>query len=246
MVNQRKEQMMKRAILLGVVAAVMILSVGVGYAAFHKQIDDNGKHFNVNIIGVPNGKTADMDNTNGDTIFVPLDKSGLVAKTCKIYMAANVDDPDRFQIVDRNACDADGAKILVPFEYYGTLSYNVYAISLGKPSEFGVSIEATATFQTNTTADLLMDSVQIEARQAGKPKVTEISDIFRATGWIDEAGGTAGVYDPGIDIAFNNVWVFNIPTLLEYYWDYTTTDLRHMQLRFYETTSGSWTNAPTD
>jgi hypothetical protein len=225
---------------------ILAICISGAFGAFNKQIQDNGKHFTLNIIGVPKDKTADMDDTHGDTIFVPLDKNGEVPKSCKIYVAANVDDPDAFQVVDRNACDADGAKILVPFETYGTLSYNVYAISLGKPSKFGVSIVATATFEDDTTADLLQASFDIDVREAGKPKVTDISDIFRAEGWIDQEGGTAGVYDPTIDIAFDDVWVFNIPTLLDYYWDYTTTDFRHLQVRFYETTSGTWTNAPAD
>jgi hypothetical protein len=234
--------MMKRTILLGVVAAVMILSVGVGFAAFNKDIPDNGKHFTVNFIGVPKDKKVDMDNTQGSTIFVPLGKDGNVLTTCKIYVARNTAHPTQFEIVDRNACDADGAKILVPFENYGDLSFNVYAIALGKPGDIGVYVEATAEFTEDTTADLLMTSFELK-RDAGKPNVLNISNIFRATGWIDLDGND--IQDP-TDTTFTNVWVFNIPTLLSYWWDYTANDLRHMQVRFYETTSGSWTNVPRE
>src|SRR5436309_16112070 len=35
----------------------------------------SGPHYNLNIIGVPKTKTADMTNSDGHTIFVPLDGS---------------------------------------------------------------------------------------------------------------------------------------------------------------------------
>jgi hypothetical protein len=41
------------------------------------------------------------------------------------------------------------------------------------------------------------------------------------------------------DIQFSNIWVFNIPQLVEYFWDYDNNGLKLMQVRFYETTSGS-------
>src|SRR5262245_35265856 len=64
----------------------------------------SGPHYNLNIIGVPKGKTADMTNTNGHTIFVPL------TGTVKIYYEAG----DEFQVIDRNGMDADGATVEVP------------------------------------------------------------------------------------------------------------------------------------
>jgi hypothetical protein len=45
-----------------------------------------------------------MDNTNGHTIFVPLEG------TVKIYYIAG----DEFQVIDRNGTDADGATVEVP------------------------------------------------------------------------------------------------------------------------------------
>jgi hypothetical protein len=226
---------MKSSMIVAVVAAVTVLSVSVGFGAFNKEIPDNGKHFNLNIIGVPKNKTADMDGTQGNTIFVPLNKNGEVAH-CVINVQRNIANPNKFEVIDRNATDEDGATILVPFENEGDLSYNVYAISLGKPGDVGVYIEASATFVNDTTADLLMTNFTLK-RDRGKPTVQNISNIFRASGWIDENDNDT--QDAG-DTTFNNVWVFNIPTLLSYWWDYYNTDLRHMQVRFYETTSGEW------
>jgi len=224
-----------------VLAVVMVASLGTGiaFAGIGSDIPDNGTHYNLNIIGVPKGKTADMTDSNRHTIFVPLDRNGYAAPV-KIYVMRNVDNPTQFQVLDGNACDANGATILVPFEDYGTLSFNVYAASLGKPG-YTVHVEATAEFSGNTTADLLMGSFDLP-RDKGKPTVMNISNIFRASGWIDNCG-TIGVQDP-CDTTFTNVWVFNIPTLLSYYWDYDANGMKHMQVRFYPTTSGSWTNVP--
>jgi hypothetical protein len=53
----------------------------------------------------------------------------------------------------------------------------------------------------------------------------------------------SGFCDSG-DLQFNNVWIFNIPQLLDYFWDYNNTGLKLMQVRFYETTCGSFTTVP--
>jgi len=224
-------------------AAVMVATLGSGiaFAGIGSDIGesgDNGTHFNLNIIGVPKGKTADMTNSDRHTIFVPLDKSGNAAPV-KIYVGRNVANPTQFDVTDGNAFDGS-ATLLVPFVDYGTLSYNVYAASLGKPG-YTASVNATVTFQPGTYGNLLMGSFTLN-RAKGNPTVKDISDIFRATGWIDVCG-TIGVQDP-CDISFTNVWVFNVPTLLSYFWDYDANGMKHMQIRFYETTSGSWTNVP--
>jgi hypothetical protein len=103
-----------------------------------------------------------------------------------------------------------------------------------------VYVEATAEWADDTTAELLMTEFSLK-RETGKPTVLNISNIFRASGWIDLNGNDA--QDP-TDTTFTNVWVFNIPTLLEYWWDYHNQGLRHMQVRFYQTESGAWTNVP--
>src|SRR5215510_15852466 len=105
--------------------AVTCLAVAVAAPSF-AQVGKglSGPHYNLNIIGVPKGKTADMTNTDGHTIFVPLDG------TVKINYLAG----DQFQVLDRNGTDADGATIMVPSDPGGTsVCYNVYSTALGKP-----------------------------------------------------------------------------------------------------------------
>ena len=217
------------------IAAIMVLTLGAGAASagVGSEIPDNGKHYQLNIIGVAKGKTADMSNPDRRTVFVNLGKNDAI--TTKINVMANTANPTQFEVIDGNGTDGE-ATIAVPYTTYGTLSYNVYAIALGKPGG-SVHVDAEVTFDDNTTAGLLMTSFDL-ARGKGKPTVKNISDIFRASGTIDWDG------DGVADTTFTNVWVFNVPTLLVYYWNYTNSGLKLMQLRFYETSSGSWTGIP--
>ena len=223
-----------------VMVAAMALSVIIGaspaFAGIGSSIPDNGKHYNLNIIGVEKGKSAPMDNPDRHTIFVSLGRDGSIAT--KITVKANTAHPTEFEVIDGNGTDGQ-AVIAVPFTTYGTLSYNVYASALGKPGG-NVHVDGTAVFDNATTAGLLETSFDL-ARSKGKPTTVNISNIFRASGWIDLDGN--GILDP-TDTTFTNVWVFNIPTLLDYFWTYTNSGLKLMQVRFYETASGAWTNVP--
>ena len=242
------------AVMAVALTLALVLSVGVGvvHAGIGNEIPDTGEHYNLNIIGVPHDKTADMKDSNRHTIFVPLGEDG-VPKSVKIYMVRNYANPDQFQVLDGNACDEDGATIAVPFEDYGTLSYNVYATALGKPAGHA-QVDATVTFEEGTYGSLLMDTFTLKREGGNKnpdknngkhknePHPLDISDIFRGTGWIDV--NESGEFEADIDITFDDVWVFNVPTLLEYLWDYNNEGLKLMQVRFYPTTSGKWTNVP--
>jgi hypothetical protein len=226
--------------MIAILVAVMAVILGISpvFAGIGSDIPDKGEHYNLNIIGVTHKKQVDMTNSNRHTIFVPIGGNGDV-KSCKINVVRNVANPDQFQVLDGNATDGS-ATIAVPFEDYGKLSFNVYAIALGKPGG-KVDVDANVTFEEGTYGSLLMGSFDLK-RGKGKPKPVDISDIFRASGWID--ADDSGDFDPAIDTTFDDVWVFNVPTLLEYLWNYDNQGLKLMQVRFYPTTSGSWTNVP--
>lgn len=230
---------MKKFIALAL-ATIAVASLGVSpvFAGIGSDIPDNGPHYNLNIIGVPHNKTADMTNSDRHTIFVPLGANGDI-RSCQILVVRNAANPDQFEVLDGNATDGQ-ATIAVPFVDYGMLSYNVYATALGKPGGLA-NVAATVTFADGTYGNLLMGSFELK-RSKGNPKPLDISDIFRASGWIDT--DASGTFDPTIDTSFDNVWVFNVPTLLSYLWDYDNQGLKLMQVRFYPTTSGSWTNIP--
>src|SRR5262245_65596460 len=112
--------------------AVAFLAIAIVLLAFstrpaNAQVGKglNGSHYNLNIIGVPKGKTVDMTNTSGHTIFVPLEG------TVKIYYVAG----SQFQVLDRNGTDGDGATVEVPSDPGGTyVCYDVYDTAIGKPN----------------------------------------------------------------------------------------------------------------
>lgn len=243
--------------ILGLAAAfaAAALFVGASTTGADAQVGKglSGAHWNLNIIGVPKDKSASMKGSQGHTIFVPLQSGDDVGRKVKIYYERNYDNPTKFEVSDRNATDDDEATILVPYEFcedYETgctelLSFDVYAVGLGKPNGSAI-ITAECTYSKDVvdgagTEDLecedtlLLGSFEIE-RERGKPKRENITDVFRATGCLDN--DASGVCDSG-DLEFRNVWIFNIEELLEYFWDYDNNGLKLMQLRFYETTSGS-------
>jgi len=90
----------------------------------------SGPHYNLNIIGVPHNKTADMDGTQGHSIFVPLDADGQLDPT-KIWLGESGEDADcnaagveerQFEVIDRNGTDADGASFCLPPADTGVIS----------------------------------------------------------------------------------------------------------------------------
>ena len=233
---------MKKFAVFGVLALVfaMVLSTGLAIADKGGDPSDNngmpsGPHYNLNIIGVPVDKVVPtMTGSNRHTIFVPLGSDGEVSRKVKISYVPGVE----FRVIDGNACDDNQAIIEVPSSLCGTLSFDVYARALGTPNG-KAHVDAMVIFEDNTEGVLLDDSFDVE-RKKGQPKAISITDVFLASGWID-MGGDGGVYVPGTDVKFNNVWVFNVPTLEEYYWDYDNNQLKLLQIRFYgPTESGNW------
>lgn len=224
-----------------VVAVTMALACAgllVGNAEAQVGKGLSGPHYNLNIIGVPKDKTANMEGTSGHTIFVPLQSGGDVLRTVKIYYVAG----DRFEVLDRNATDGE-ATIMVPSEVGGDLSYNVYAVGLGKPNGNAI-VTANCTIEDLIgDCELLMgDFTVTRDSKGGKPQRVNITNVFRATGCID-LGGLVGVCDAG-DLGFKEVWIFNIAQLTEYFWDVDNNGLKLMQVRFYETTSGEFCDGP--
>src|SRR6266508_659819 len=233
--NQNEEQVMKSltlsvAVLLGLALAAAPASAQVGKGL-------SGPHYNLTIIGVPKNKTVSMDNTNGHTLFVPLDTNGLVSKSVKISYVIG----DDFQVLDRNCTDADGCTIQVPTDPTNSTCYTVVAVGLGKPNGFAV-VNVECAFDTTlvgggTCTDALVENTfEIDRTTGGsnKPHRVDITKDFLVSGCFD-VGGVVGVCDAG-DIQFTNVWIFNLSQFQDYFWNYDNTGLKNMQIRFYPST----------
>jgi hypothetical protein len=203
----------------------------------------SGAHWNLNIIGVPKDKTVpDMTGSDRHVIFVPLQSGGDVNRQVKIYFERG----DRFKVTDGNATDDNEATFQVPYEFCPDLtqgceellSFDVYAVGLGKPFT-GAVVEAECTYSEDVpdatcTDTLLMGSFEVN-RQKGKPQPPiNITDVFRPSGCLDLNGSECNAGD----LAFSNLWIFNIAELVEHWW-IDNNGLKLMLVRFYETTSGS-------
>lgn len=216
-----------KATLIAVALALLIAPLGFAPADAQVGKGLHGPHYNLNIIGVPKGKSADMTGSHRHTLFVPLDTSGELDGNVKIYFEAG----DEFLVVDGNATDGS-ATIQVPHGDPGTVCYDVFAVGLGTPGG-SAHVDADVLFD-ETTHDVLLALDQVSfnvSRNGKKPSRQNISNIFRVSGCIDL--NDSGVCDQG-DEFFNNEWVFNVDELLSYWWDYENNGLKLMQIRFYE------------
>lgn len=171
----------------------------------------NGAHYNLNIIGVPKNKTADMTGDNGHRIFVPL------YGNAKIYLAES----DTFAVLDANGTDGNGAKFTLPNPDPNldmVSDYVVYARALGKPNG---SSRMTSCF-TDTLGDTYcsVDTLKL-TRTKGQQKFTDVSSEL-LTVYADING----------DGLLERTPLFADSTY-NFYWSYDNTGLKLAQLRFY-------------
>jgi len=195
------------------VLLVALMFATVPVQALSPGQDFNGPHYNLNIIGVPKDKTADVPawtNENRHTMFVPLDK-----KT-NIYMTNGSD----FAVLDANGCDGTARFQL------GEGLYEVYAVALGKPNG-NVTITPNATYTVNTTGETVFYLGNVELSHSKKPSWERVTGLFLATVTLDTNNDGIG------DTTYNNQWIFNIPELLDYWWDYNNHGCKLTQVRFY-------------
>lgn len=227
---------------------IALCALGLASSAFAQNGNPcpGEKEYQVNIIGVPKGKNPDMTGNNGHRIFVNLDKKS------SIYMTGDTDQDSgnglqcgtSFTVLDANGTDNDGATLLVPCTNVNSEStspgacYDVSITALGTPGGH-VDVDVLCEFADGTIADIdagTCDTGTIDFfldRGHGKPVQKDITNYLRATGCFDtDASGDC----TNADVNFNNVWIFNLESLLDYYWDYDNDGLRVSQVRFCEGT----------
>jgi hypothetical protein len=220
----------KSHILAGALAVAAMLTVGCYQNATSPTDTDgsfvvekptgngapSGTHFNLNIIGVPKEKTADMDGNNGHRIFVSLEGN------TKIGLAEGED----FAVLDANGTDKDGARFQLPNPdptNSGTTVYSVFARALGTP---GGSADMTtcAMWENPETGELeeVCSSAVLEVeRTKGRQRFENVS---RRLLYI-----YADLDGDGKDERYN---LFN-DALEDYFWSYDNNGLKLLQLRFY-------------
>jgi len=181
-----------------------------------------GAHYNLNIIGVANPKTAVMTDTNGHTIFVPLWSNG---KPANIWLCNSSNETSEcyglgFSVLDRNGTDSDGATFALPApdgDNNGTTDYSVFARALGNPEGFSL----TRTCYTDG-ADIVCSELVLTLDASNRPsKFTNVSKYLLYV-YADTDG----------DGHVERIPLFSDP-LVDFFWEYDNHGLKLAQMRFY-------------
>jgi hypothetical protein len=199
---------MKKTLLVLAILTISAMPVAAGQG----NGAPTGAHYNLNIIGVQNAKTADMDNSNGHTIFVSLEGKTKIGLT----------EGDFFAVLDRNGTDQDGASFQLPNpdpDNDGVTQYSVFARALGKP--LNSATMTTCAYDETGELECSMAVLTLE-RTKGRQKFDNVSRyLLYIYADIDEDG------------VIERVPLFG-DSLEGYFWDYDNNGLKIAQLRFYE------------
>lgn len=171
----------------------------------------SGSHYNLNIIGVPKGKTATMDNDSGHRIFVNLDGIS------KIFLSEG----ETYEVLDANGTDTNGASFQLPNpdpDNDGITEFSVWARPLGQPG--GSAILTTCAIYQGEEVCSTENSVFV--REKGGSKFVNVSkSLLYIYADLDEDGNVERY--PLFDDALEG-----------YFWNYDNNGLKLLQLRFYE------------
>ena len=175
----------------------------------------SGPHYNLNIIGVPKDKSADMDDNNGHRIFVKLEGN------TKILLSEG-----EYQVLDANGTDNDGAWFQLPNpdpDNDGVTEYSVWVRVLGKPGGSGV-ITTCATDPSTGNEECSVEQYTLTMRRKGKGG-NKFFNASRALLYV-----FADLDDD------NNVERYPLfdDALEDYFWEYDNNGLKIAQFRFYE------------
>jgi hypothetical protein len=189
----------------------------------------SGAHYNLNVIGVANPKTADLTDTSGHTIFVPLEGN------VKIGLAL-APEGESFAVLDRNGTDGNGAKFQLPAAdpgNTGITQYSVFARPLGKPN--GKAKMTTAATDPCTSEEVYSVCVLNLERTNGHQKFENVSaELLYIYAYVYAGPGPDGIVGTSDDVyTFERVPLFDA-ALQDYFWSYDNNGLKLLQLRFYE------------
>lgn len=182
----------------------------------------SGEHYNLNILGKSKFTSSEMTSSNGHAIFVNLD-----GKT-KINLVEGTD----FQVLDANGTDGNGAKFQLPNpdpDGDGITTYSVYVRALGKPGGKAIMTPCATQLVTDPLTGLVTEeelcSIQNVSvtREKGKSTFSNVSgQLLYVWADLDGDGTTETEMVPLFD-----------DRLQDYFWDYDSNGMKHVQLRFY-------------
>jgi hypothetical protein len=169
-----------------------------------------GLTFQVNLIGVPKNKKADLSNNDGRRIFIPLDG------TTKILLQEG-----DFAVLDANATDGSGSFQLPSpdADGDGVTEYSVFARALGKP---GGSVRITTCGVDADGLEVCSTESSVLVRGTGKSRFENVSrELLFVFADLDGDG------------AVERIPLFD-DRLEGFLWNVDDTGLKLAQLRFVE------------
>jgi hypothetical protein len=198
----------------------------------------SGYHYNLNIICVPKGKTADMTGTQGHTIFVP----------CEDATKINLIEGTDFGVLERNGTDGSASFRLPPADT---------GVITDQP---GVKDECTLNADGSYTCGTGISVYSVFARALGNPRGTAVmmlcgladdgtTEVCSTTNQlILDASGRPAKFE---NVTANLLYLYNVTidgvlhkriplfsdVLQDYFWSYYNNGLKLLQLRFYHCTT---------
>ena len=195
----------------------------------------SGKHYNLNVIGVPKSKTAPMDDNKGHRIFVSDDGKS------KIMLGEG----DEFAVLDANGTDGNGATFQLPNpdpDCDGVTEYSVYVRALGKPGgsavmqtcyEDGVGTWCAIDYEFG------VDPITI-GREKGKSTFrNESKNLLYVDYCVEYDLLGDGSIDPNTCLDWAVSPLFGVDGA-SYWWDYDNDGLKLAQFRFYPIATDAW------
>lgn len=188
----------------------------------------NGAHYNLNIIGVPKDKTADMTGNNGHRIFVKLYGKSKI----------NLIEGDDFAVLDANGTDNDGASFQLPNpdpDGDGTTEYSIWARPLGTPGgSASIYLCGDADLTDGYYEVCTTDPLEV-TRSKGPSKFKDVTKQLLTILVPDDITFTDS---NGVEqtIKAGRYTIFD-DTFEDYFWQYDNDGLKLLQLRFYEVPS---------
>jgi hypothetical protein len=260
---------MKKLIAI-VLAGVMVLSLGGGVAlAKPEGIGDgivdgqvlNGQHYNLNIIGVKNAKSANMDDNGGHVIFVDLNGKSKI----NLVESGTADAPgttaDEFAVLDKNGTGGSGAVLALPdpdldpyvvggdMEGVDTISaYSIFVRPLGKPDGWAKITTCADVLESNLADFLDADAVKVLNKAAdlgGVASIESTGQLLREKGKSIFTNQTAALLtivlkvevDYEDDGTVDETLYVRVPIfddmLANEYWEYDNHGLKLLQVRIY-------------
>jgi hypothetical protein len=198
----------------------------------------SGSHYNLNIIGVPKDKTADMNNSDGHRIFVQLNGGSAVGditgknftdiSKVNTILLAPAPAGSSFQVLDANATDKSGAVFQLPPDVSTT--WTVWARALGKPGgKADMTTCATVTvidpLTGVTTQEVVCSLATLKVERTKNAKFQNVTSYLLTLTLSAEDATLAGCTS-------TTVGLFD-PCLQNYFWNYDNQGLKLLQLRFY-------------